>query len=34
MKNIRTSYDFTGQKYIQTREHHGNKTIVRNYEVH
>ena len=34
MKNVRTSYDFTGQKYIQTREHHGNKTIVRNYEVH
>lgn len=34
MKNIRTSYDIRGQKYIQTREHHGNLTLVHNYEVH
>ena len=34
MKNIRTSYDFTGTKYVSVKEHHGNKTIVHNYEVH
>ena len=34
MKNIRTTYDFTGQKYLAVKEHHGNKTVIRNYEVH
>ena len=34
MKNIKQTYDFRGQRYLTVKEYHGNKTVIRNYEVH
>ena len=34
MKNVKQTYDFRGQRYLAVKEHHGNMTVIRNYEVH
>lgn len=33
MKKTKVIKDFLGKDYVQTREHFGNQTVIRNYQV-